>query len=39
MKKTIELMCLDELIDRMRKWMKGNRNRDDDSFNHPFAIF
>ena len=38
MKKVIESLRLHELIDVLKKWIKGNR-KDDDSFNHPFAIF
>lgn len=39
MKKVIELLRLNEFIYAMKKWMKKNRNDDDDMFNHPFAIF
>jgi hypothetical protein len=38
MKKVIELLRLNEVVDVVKKWMKRKRDDDDDVFNHPFAI-
>jgi hypothetical protein len=38
MKKVIESMHLNEWLKMMRRWFRRN-DRDDDLFNHPFAIF
>ena len=38
MKKIIETMRLNDFISLVKKWMKKNR-KDDDGFDHPFAIF
>lgn len=39
MKKMFELMRLNEFILLIKKWIKRNRRNDDDTFDHPFAIF
>ncbi len=39
MKKVIESLQLDGLVRIVKKWITGQKNDDDDRFNHPFAIF
>ena len=39
MKKIIETVRLNEIIEIVRKWIRKNNGKDDDMFNHPFAIF
>jgi len=38
MKKVTESIRLNEWVKMIKKWLKKN-DRDDDFFNHPFAIF
>ena len=39
MKKIIETLRLNKVISFFKKWNKRNKGKDDDIFDHPFAIF
>jgi hypothetical protein len=38
MEKVFELLRLNEFMCKVKKWIKGKKNDDEDMFNHPFAI-
>ena len=39
MKKVIEIMRLNGIVNLVKQWKRRNRKKDDDMFDHPFAIF
>ena len=39
MKKIIETLRLKQLYSYLKQWARKNKDRDDDLFDHPYAIF
>jgi hypothetical protein len=39
MRNLIEVMRLNELIQKVKQWIRGKDRNDNDRFDHPYAIF